>query len=207
MPKSKLARVGVWEGGAFCGVVIFGVGATPELCKPYGLTAERVCELVRVALSPTHYSPTSRIVAIALRLLHRAMSGLRLVVSFADSAQGHHGGIYQAGGWIYTGDSHGRWIVTHGKREHPRTLGSRFGVGGQSIPWLRKHVDSNAHQIIAPAKHRYLMPLDAEIRAKVAPLAKPYPKRERSIEIDAAGTTSRGRCDATRSLQSSGVLV
>jgi len=56
-------------------------------------------------------------------------------------------------------------------------------------------------RIILPGKHKYLMPLDAEMRAKIAPLAKPYPKRERSIGIDAAGTTSRGRCDATRSLQ------
>ena len=43
-------------------------------------------------------------------------------------------------------------------------------------------------------------PSSAIVKARA--IAKPYPKRERSIGIDAAGTTSRGRCDATRSLQS-----
>ena len=33
MPKSKLAKFGVWEGGKFVGCVIFGVGATPEIAK------------------------------------------------------------------------------------------------------------------------------------------------------------------------------
>jgi hypothetical protein len=42
-------------------------------------------------------------------------------------------------------------------------------------------------------------PSSAIVKARA--IAKPYPKRERSIGIDAAGTTSRGRCDATRSLQ------
>ncbi len=29
-----------------------------------------------------------------------------------------------------------------------------------------------------PGKHRYLFPLDDAMKAQVAPLAKPYPKRE-----------------------------
>ena len=38
-------------------------------------------------------------------------------------------------------------------------------------------IDKNAKLIKVPGKHRYLMPLDDEMRAKIAPLAKPYPKR------------------------------
>ena len=41
--------------------------------------------------------------AIALRLLARHSPGLRLVVSYADPAQGHVGTIYQAAGWTYLG--------------------------------------------------------------------------------------------------------
>lgn len=185
MPKSKLAKIGVWENGKFVGCLIFGVGATPELCKPYKLNPQQVAELVRVALT-RHATPISRVVAIGLKILRNAMPGLRLIVSFADSEQGHHGGIYQAGGWIYNGDSFGRRIVTNGKAEHPRTLGSRYGVGGQSIPWLRKHIDPNAKQIESDAKHRYLMPLDGAMRKQIAPLAKPYPKRAGS---SASGTS------------------
>jgi len=200
MPKSKLARIGVWEHGAFVGCVIFGVGATPELCKPYGLQSVHVAELVRVALT-RHESPVSRIVAIALKMLHKAMPGLRLIVSFADSAHGHHGGIYQAGGWIFSGESFGRYIVTNGKTEHPRTLGSRYGVGGQSIPWLRRHVDPSARQVSAAAKYRYLYPFDPEMRVKIAPLARPYPKRVRSAENGTAAPTAGGGVIPTRTLQ------
>jgi hypothetical protein len=38
---------------------------------------------------------------------------------------------------------------------------------------------------VGSAKYRYLMPLDDEMRAKIAPLAKPYPKRAGSIVTDA----------------------
>lgn len=36
MPKSKLAKVGVWEDDRFIGVVMFGVGATKDIVAPYG---------------------------------------------------------------------------------------------------------------------------------------------------------------------------
>jgi len=179
MPKSKLAKIGVWEDGKFIGTVLYGVGATPELCKPYNLTNLQVCELVRVALT-THVTPVSRIIAVSLKILKRDMPGLRLVVSFADTNQGHHGGIYQAGGWLYAGESMGRVIVTNGVAEHPRTLGLRYGVGGQSLSWLRKNVDPKAEVVNTPPKYRYLMPLDDDMRRKIAPLRKPYPKRTRA---------------------------
>lgn len=201
MPKSKLAKIGVWEHGVFIGVVMFGVGATPELCKPYGLTNVQVAELVRVALN-RHDVSVSRILSVSLRILKRSMPGLRLIVSFADSAQGHHGGIYQASGWIFTGESVGRYIVTNGKIEHPRTLGSRYGVGGQSIPWLRKNVDPGASQIVASPKYRYLFPLDEQMRSLVGRLAKPYPKRVRSAEIGTGVPTPGGGEIPTRTLQS-----
>lgn len=37
IPKSKLVKIGVWEHDVFVGVVIFGVGATHDLVKQYGL--------------------------------------------------------------------------------------------------------------------------------------------------------------------------
>lgn len=186
MPKSKLARVGVWEEDKFRGVVIFGMGGTPMMGRAEGLPPFQTCELVRVALAP-HQTPTSKIVAIALRFLKRGMAGIRLVVSFADTAQGHVGTIYQASGWFYVGgkeETNGAYRV-NGKIVHPRSLHHRYGTGGQSIPWLRQHVDPNAERIKTPIKHKYLYPLDDDMRAKIAPLAKPYPKRPRAESIDA----------------------
>jgi hypothetical protein len=95
IPKSKLSKVGVWENGSFIGAVIYGCGATPNLGRPYNLSQNQCIELVRVALKK-HQSPVSRIVSIANKWMHKANPRLRLIVSFADTSQGHLGGIYQA---------------------------------------------------------------------------------------------------------------
>lgn len=206
MPKSKLVKVGAWEDGRFIGVVIFGLGSTPMMGRAEGLPPFQTCELVRVALSE-HKSSTSRIVAIALRLLKKGCPGLRLVVSFADTAQGHAGTLYQAGGWVYVGgkeESNGAYRV-NGQIVHPRSLHHRYGKGGQSIAWLRANVDQNAQRIKTPIKHKYLMPLDDEMRQRIEPLRKPYPKRERSAENGTPGIQSGGGgVNPTRSLQVTG---
>ncbi len=186
LPPPPHVRVGAWEGGKFIGCIIFSRGATPELLSPYGLNTTEGCELVRVALS-AHANPVSRIVAIALRFLRSQCPGLRLVVSFADPGEGHHGGIYQAGGWTYSGESAGstEYIGPDGKRWHGRMI-SPSGVKkvyGQLRRVLRP---DQCTRVNRPGKHRYLMPLDDAMRAQVAPLAKPYPKR-----TPCAGTSTR----------------
>jgi len=176
VPAGKLVNVGVWEGGRFIGVVLFGRGASPNLGKPYGLRQDECVELVRIALTD-HASYVSRIVAIALKFLRKSSPKLRLVVSFADAAEGHHGGVYQAGGWVYVGGKATHAYKVNGNIVHPKTLHSAYGKGGQSVPWLRRNVDPKAERVVAGVKHKYLMPLDAEMRKQIAPLAKPYPKR------------------------------
>lgn len=189
IPKSKLSKVGVWENGLFVGVVIYGCGATPNLGKPYGLPQNHCIELVRIALN-NHQTTVSRIVAIANKWMHRANPNLRLIVSFADTSQGHHGGIYQAGNWIYSGQGNAaKFYMIHGKLTHPRTLGSA-GLT-QNINGARKR-DPNATVVNVPGKHRYLMPLDNEMRKRILPLAKPYPKRVTSADSGTSGIQSGG---------------
>jgi hypothetical protein len=175
MPSGKLVKYGAWEDDVFVGSVIYGRGATPRLGAPYGLDQTQVCELVRVALNE-HKTSVSKIIANTLRQLAKANPVLRLVVSFADSGQGHHGGIYQAGNWIYAGDVVKTYIMVNGVRTHPRSLGAKYGRGGQSISWLRSHVDPNANNVEMPAKHRYLYPLDKAMRRQVMSLSLPYPR-------------------------------
>ena len=190
VPVFKSVRVGVWEDQQFIGVVMFGQGATPELGSPYHLTTTQCCELTRIALT-THQNPVSRIVAIAIKFLRRRSPGLRLIVSFADQAQGHHGGIYQAGGWLYLGGAETHAYIIHGEPVHPKTLHSRYGTGGQSIPWLRKHVDPNAKRVISGFKHRYLYPLDHDMREQLLPLSKPYPKRPKQAMAESPSAQRR----------------
>lgn len=194
MPKSKLVKIGAWENGRFIGAVIFGVGATPEIGKEFDLTSSQMCELVRVALTK-HEVQTSQIVARAIAMLRQQSPELRLIVSFADTAQGHHGGIYQATNWVYAGSQEYHAYQVNGETYHPRTLHHLYGKGGQSVAWLRANVDPKAERITTMAKHRYLYPLDRAMRKQIAPLAKPYPKREpcgQSVEGDTVGDQPTG---------------
>ena len=180
----KLVKVGAWEEGKFIGVVLFGRGATPNLGKPYNLRQDECVELVRIALTQ-HQNAVSRIASLAIKHLKQANPKLRLIVSFADQSQGHHGGIYQAGNWVYNGQGNpANFYMIRGKLTHPRSIGAKGLV--QNIHGA-KQLDPHATVVNIPGKHRYLMPLDAEMRERIIPLAKPYPKRVRSDTSDTPG--------------------
>jgi hypothetical protein len=192
IPKSKLSKVGVWENGKFIGVVIYGCGATPNLGKPYHLEQNECIELVRIALT-NHITPVSRILALSNKWMHAANKGLRLIVSFADKSQGHHGGIYQACNWVYSGQgAPAKFYMINGKLTHPRTLGLAGLV--QNIHGAKQR-DRNATAVDVSGKYRYLMPLDKEMAEQIKPLAKPYPKREKQAMASFPEAQRQGSTD------------
>ena len=175
MPKSKLVKFGVWENDVFIGAIIYGVGATSDLVKGYGLKMEQGCELVRVALRK-HDHPVSKMVAVTLRLLKKHSPGLKLCVSFADPEQGHVGAIYQAGGWIYNGNSAASdEYIYKGKRWQGRSFRNKY-------KGMERHPDVQV--VKGSSKLRYLMPLDEDMKRKIEPLRKPYPKRAGSSSVE-----------------------
>jgi hypothetical protein len=204
MPAAKLVRVGVWEGGRFVGVVLFGSGANRHLASPFGLKAIEACELVRVALDSDREHPTSRVLAISLKMLKRQSPGLRLVVSYADTKEGHLGVIYQATNWLFLGGSSQPYLRVKGAIEHPRSLYDRYGPGGQSLNWLRTHVDPNARRVEMPAKLKYVWPFDPAMRRQLEAIVQPYPKRAESIASDApTDQVGKGGATPTSALHSS----
>jgi hypothetical protein len=191
LPVGKLVKVGAWESGKFIGVVLFCWGMNRNLVSPYGLQITEGCELVRVALT-NHANQVTRIIRIAIAFLKNQSPGLRLVVSFADSIAGHHGGIYQGGNWIYTGLSSAgfEWRLNGTRLNKRAYTGENFGSKKMEVP-------KGAVKVKIPGKHRYLMPLDDEMRAKILPLAQPYPKRPKqatpATSGEAAGQNRPGR--------------
>src|SRR5439155_14611111 len=172
LPCSKTARLGVWEDGNFIGAVVFAWGANRHLAGEYELKMTECAELCRVALAK-HETPVSRILAIAVKMLKRAMPGIRLVVSYADLNQGHEGKIYQASNWLFVGETgHEAGITLNGKLTHRRTINSKYGTS--TIEWLRRSVDPNAHRHEGKPKFKYLLPFDDEIAERVRLLAKTY---------------------------------
>lgn len=184
MPMPPLVCFGVWEGGRYIGAVVFGRGANKDLFTPYNLDATQGAELVRVALRE-HAAPVSQIVAQAVRALRCNNPGLRLLISFADPVYGHHGGIYQALGWIYTGQCapDTRYRDVSGRVYHSRLV-SPSGWRTQYGKRTRVPKTGDLEKFKIPGKHRYLFPLDRAMRRKLAPLARPYPCG-RSVEGDA----------------------
>lgn len=172
LPAGKLFKIGAWEDDKFIGAVIFSYGANNNIGKPYNLKQTEVCELVRVALR-SHSWPVSRIMRFALKMLKQHNQGTRLCVSYADPLQGHHGGVYQATGWIYAGSSTAQQgVIYKGRVMHKRTANELFGtikgMEKSSVMW----------------KHKYLMPLDAQMHERIMPLSKPYPKRAGSSSVE-----------------------
>lgn len=206
LPVPPLVKVGVWESGVFVGVVIFSRGANNNLLKPFSLEQTEGCELTRIALKQ-HSSPVSRVVRLALNFLKKNSPELRLVVSFADPTQGHHGGVYQAGNWIYTGRQPAtvEFLAPDGKIWHGRMVSKDGRIKVQGVYRKCWRVDE-CKPVSRQGKHRYLMPLDDEMRKQILPLAKPYPKRAQSIESDAmVDQTLEGGANPTCALQNSEV--
>lgn len=186
VPVSKSVYVGVWEHDQFIGAVIFGWGANNRIAAPFGLTQTQVCELVRVALR-RHNAPVSRIVALAMRFLHKQSPGVQLVVSYADPTEGHVGSIYQAGNWVYLGATSDSFEYRlNGLRLHKRSFtGAVFGKPKRALP-------SQAVKVRTSGKHKYVFPLDKSWRAKLEPIAKPYPKRVGSADSGTGGVQPSG---------------
>jgi hypothetical protein len=187
MPMPPLVRVGVWEHGKFVGCVLFGRGASPYLGKPFGLSQVECCELVRIALT-SHNTPVTRIVKFAIRLLRDNSPNLRCVVSFADSREGHHGGIYQGGNWVYVGRTSSSIEYFHGGRwKHAREVtGGAFG--GQRLIKNPRTLPSR----VVPGKHKYVMPLDSSLAPLVLSMKQPYPKRACSVVDSLTAPSSVG---------------
>ena len=193
LPVGKLVKVGAWEDGKFIGVVIFGRGANKSLGAPYGYGQEESCELVRIALRE-HETPVSRIMAIALKFLKKSNPKLKLVVSFADTEQGHHGGIYQATNWLYDGltNSADEYLYK-GKRWHGRAFRKSYGSH-------LKYLDKGLEIVKGAQKHRYLMPLTKEAKNRLRDIGKPYPKRVK--QATDGDQPSSGGATPTHALQS-----
>lgn len=174
-PFNYIALFAAFEKGEAVGAVAYCRGVNRHIGKEFGLTNLECCELQRVAFCD-HERPISEYLAQSLRLLKAQCPKIRLVVSYADSEQGHEGTIYQASNWIYVGASVAYYLNINGKRVHGRTANCTYGSG--SVEWLRANVDPLASKTDSLPKHKYLMPLDRGIRRRIEKLRKPYPSAD-----------------------------
>ena len=184
LPIGKTLKVGAWENEKFIGVVIFSHGTAKDLGSKYMLSQNECVELTRVALSK-HETSVSRILTISVKFLKKLCPGIKLIVSFADSEKGHHGGIYQACGWLYTGNVEAKYIIYRNGKELP--LRSYFEIYKKDRSIKNKCVFKKR-----TPKYRYLFALSNEIKKQIYHLSKQYPKRASSVESGISEFHSEG---------------
>lgn len=187
-PFGKSYKLGVWEDGQFIGAIVFSRPTSLWVAKKHKLHDTEIYELSRVALKTGHKNAVSRMIAIAVKMIKRDFPKLKLLVSFADTNQGHHGGIYQANGWYYLSSNKTSMPkIINGEVMHEKTIYDRYGT--MNIKKLND-MGINIKDGVMSYKHLYVKPLDPEIDAKYRELNLPYPKRGKQAMAATSGTAT-----------------
>ena len=131
-------------------------------------------ELIRLArIEPGIDIPLSFLVSHSLRwLILNASDEWKMVVSYADDAHGHHGGIYQATNFIYVGQSEtgvqGFRDTATGEVIHKRTAYGRFGTSSERTMKYEKGYEP----VRGSVKFLYVFPLVRREKARKERLAE-----------------------------------
>lgn len=96
---------GVFFEGELVGSISYGIPNARNIKGFFDSKSQsQWLELTRLALSPVcPKNSESRVIAISLKLLQKMRPSLLGVITYADTAQGHTGGIYRASNFKYHG--------------------------------------------------------------------------------------------------------
>ena len=160
------------------GVITYGIPASPSLCmgicgKEY---SDKVLELNRLCLQNNYKNQASFLVANSIKLLPKPT----IIVSYADTSQGHVGYVYQATNFLYTGLSANRvdWTIKGLEHKHSKTISD-----GMTLESIKEKYGDNFYYTERSRKHRYIYfhgtKNDKKIlKSKLLYKSEPYPKGE-----------------------------
>lgn len=203
MPSVSYA-FGLYETGSLTlqGIVTYGVPASYTLVRGSfgGKYTDIFLELNRLCVNEGLPKNTlSYLVSQSLGMLPKPM----VVVSYADSAQNHHGYIYQATNWIYTGLSMAGfdWKVRGHENKHNRHLLDRDIENNDLSMYeaLVKKYGDKVYRVERPRKHRYFYFLGSKTQKRKMMEALQYP-----VEPYPKGDNTR--YDASFQCETQGVL-
>lgn len=146
---------GLFDNDELIGVVTYGTPPSATLKR--GLAGDeykhKVLELNRLCLKYNRKNEASRLVGASLKMIPES-----IVVSFADTNQGHKGYVYQACNFLYCGLSAKRtdWKVKGKEHLHGQTIADEFrGVKNRAQAMRDKYGD-DFYLEPRPRKHRYI---------------------------------------------------
>lgn len=159
----------------------FGVGDKFGLTKFAG-----DLEITRVACHPDAPRNTaSRSIAMACK--HLSSEGIEWLFSYADSGEGHHGGIYQAVNATFVGSTARQWVnfELDGKRVSKRKVSGLFGhTRWPEVERIAAAQGSVLRRVEWYPKLTYILNIakDSRRRSEIAAIldavSLPYPKPE-----------------------------
>ena len=159
------------EKNEWCGVILYGSGASANIGKPFGLMQGEIIELVRMALNGKQ-GITTKCMALYMKLITKQIPLCKMLISYADFWQGHYGIIYQATNWHYIGESQAQANVIDpntGEEIHKRSAVGKYGsCKGMKYGEIKY-------------KLKYIYPLDKTLIPLCKSLSKPYPKQ--AVEV------------------------
>lgn len=157
--------------------------------------SEPVLELTRLVRKDGVRVPLTLLIRLACSRMKA--DGHDLLVSFADSGEGHHGGVYQAAGWNYHLQRERAMdgLIVNGRFVPGRTCNATWGT--RSPDRLRaKYPDWQIEPHYDIGKHLYWRALGRKGEAKAARLElkrNPYPKTESCGSNNDQGRATHGR--------------
>ena len=181
LPGGTQLAFGVFLGSRLTGALTIGCGPSQAYKLVKSATPDDCAVLTRLWLSDELPSNSeSRVIGVVLRALRRN-TDLKFLLSYADPSQGHVGTIYQATGWLYTGESDAMPLYSLGEDapRHSRSFSHAFGTRS------KKHFERlgiELKTVPQAAKHRYIYFLDSTWRDKLKTPVLPYPKGGRRCE-------------------------
>jgi len=147
---------GLFRNKSLVGIVTYGTPPSAPLRR--GIAgpeySKDILELNRLCLINNEKNEASALVGKSLKLLPPN----KIVVSFADTSQGHIGTVYQATNFLYCGLSAKRtdWKVRGREHLHGQTIADEFrGVKNRAKAMRQKYGD-DFYLAPRPRKHRYI---------------------------------------------------
>lgn len=179
---------GMYEDMELVGVITYGTPAAAPLRTGIAgpENAHLVLELNRLVFKREVKNGASELIGVSLRHLPKPS----IVVSYADTAQGHIGYVYQACNFLYTGLSAKRtdWKIKGMEHLHGQTIAdiskiaSGLGKGSRS-KFMRDKYGDDFYLENRPRKHRYIFLCGSKtqkkhLRDSLLYQVEPYPKGE-----------------------------
>ena len=147
------------------GIVTYGTPASSPLRTGVcgNEWADKVLELNRLCCENDR-NIASQLVGRSLRLLPKPS----VVVSYADTAQGHVGYVYQATNFLYTGLSAKRtdWKIRGREHLHGTTIADESRGQENRAQWMREKYGDDFYLQDRPRKHRYIYACGSKAQRK-----------------------------------------